>query len=88
MLATTEERFVVGEFDPSTGELRWSGQPYKLRAASAEPERYALVVGETEVARFDRWGRGPTTVDIVRPEAIDPGLMLFTAFAVRGLDSG
>lgn len=82
---------LVGEFDPRAirrgGELSWNGQSYELRPASAWRERYALVVGDTEVALFDgkSWGKRPVKVEIVRPEAIDPGLMLFTAFVVRAL---
>ena len=54
---------VVGEFDPRAirrgGELRWNGQLYELRPASRWRERYALAVGDTEVAVFDgkSWGR-------------------------------
>jgi hypothetical protein len=82
---------VVGEFDPRSirrgGELRWSGRTFELRRASAWRERYALAAGEVEVAVFEGkgWGKRPVKVEIARPEAIEPGLLLFTAFVVRSL---
>lgn len=82
---------MVGEFDPRAirrgGELRWNAQSYELRPASAWRERYALAIGDTEVALFEgkAWGRRPVKVEIMRPEAIEPGLMLFTCFVVRSL---
>ena len=82
---------VVGEFDRRAirrgGELRWNGRVFELRPASAWRERYALAVGEDEFALFEgkSWGRLPVKVEILRPEAIEPGLMLFAAFVVRGL---
>jgi hypothetical protein len=89
--ALAEGGVLVGEFDPRSlrrgGELRWNEQAYELRPASAWRERYALVLGDSEVAIFESkgWGRKPVKVQIVRPEAIEPGLVLFTAFVVRGL---
>jgi hypothetical protein len=82
---------VVGEFDPRTirrgGQLRWNGREFDLRPASAWRERYALAIGEHELALFEgkAWGRRPVKVEILRPEAIEPGLMLFAAFVVRAL---
>ena len=82
---------VVGEFDPRAirrgGELRWSGRVLELRPASVWRERYALAIGDDEVALFDAksWGRTPVKVEILRPEAIEPGLILFTTFVVREL---
>jgi hypothetical protein len=82
---------VVGEFDPRSirrgGELRWDGRVFELRPASAWRERYALAVGDDELAVFEgkSWGRRPVKVEIVRPEGVEPGLMLFAAFVVRGL---
>jgi hypothetical protein len=89
--AVAEGGRLDGEFDPRAirrgGELRWRGQAFELRPASAWRERYALAVGETEVAIFESkgWGRQPVKVELVRPEAIEPGLVLFAAFVVRGL---
>jgi hypothetical protein len=82
---------VVGEFNPRAirrgGELLWNGQSFELRPASAWRERYALAVGDQELALFDgkAWGRRPVKAEILRPEGIDPGLMLFAAFVVRNL---
>jgi hypothetical protein len=77
---------VVGEFDPGSSELRWKGRPFQLRPASSQPPRFALVAGDAEVAVFEGgpWGTRPRKVEILRPEAIEPALMLFTAFVVRG----
>ncbi|HEX4733556.1 MAG TPA: hypothetical protein VH247_04015 [Thermoleophilaceae bacterium] len=82
---------LVGEFAPRSirrgGELHWSGRTFELRPASNWRERYALAAGDVEVAVFEGkgWGKRPVKVDIARPEAIEPGLLLFTAFVVRGL---
>jgi hypothetical protein len=82
---------LVGEFDPRSirrgGELRWNGRTFELRPASSWRERYALASGDVEVAVFEAkgWGKRPVKVDIAHPEAIEPGLLLFTAFVVRGL---
>jgi hypothetical protein len=69
------------------GTLRWEGREYALRAASAWRERYALADGDRELAVFDgkSWGKRPVTVRVEAPAAIDSGLLLFTAFVVRGL---
>ena len=82
---------LVGEFDPRAirrgGELRWKGQSFELRPASAWRERYALAVGDQELALFEGkgWGRRPVKLEILRPEGIEPGLMLFAAFVVRSV---
>jgi hypothetical protein len=82
---------VVGEFDPRAirrgGELRWNGQSFELRPASAWRERYALAVSDQEVALFEGkgWGSRPVKVEILLPERVEPGLMLFAAFVVRSV---
>ena len=82
---------VVGEFEPRGlrrgGTLRWAGHELMLRPASHWRERYALVDGERELALFDGkgWGRSPVRISIDRAAAVEPGLLLFTAFVVRGL---
>jgi hypothetical protein len=89
--AVRERNVLAGEFDPRAirrgGELRWNGQPYQLRPASNWVERYALAVGDTEVAVIEgkTWGRKPVKLEILRPEAVEPGLLLFAAYVVRGL---
>ncbi len=81
----------VGSFEPRTfrrgGALRWGGRDLSLRAASAWRERYALADGDTELAVLDGkgWGRKPVKISIDDPAAVDPGLLLFAAFVVRGL---
>jgi hypothetical protein len=89
--ATAEGGFVSGEFEPNTfrrgGELRWEGRTLTLRPSSVWRERYALADGEAEVATLEgkSWGKRPVKVTIELPEAVDPGLLLFAAFVVRGL---
>jgi hypothetical protein len=67
------------------GTVRWGGRELSLRPASAWRERYALADGERELALFEGrgWGRRPVKVSLA--EELDPGLVLFTAFVVRGL---
>ena len=89
--ATDEAGAVVGEFEPRTirrgGTVRWGNRELTLRPASSWRERYALVDGERELATFDGkgWGRRPVALTLADDEALDPGLVLFTAFVVRGL---
>ena len=82
----------VGEFEPNAvrrgGKLRWNGRELTLRAASSWRERYALADGDRELAVLDGkgWGSRPVKVDVVvEPNAVEPGLLLFAAFVVRGL---
>jgi hypothetical protein len=89
--ATDSTGTVVGEFEPRTirrgGVLRWAGQELSLRPASAWRERYALAEGDRELALLDGkgWGRRPVKVSIEDPAAVEPGLLLFATFVVRGL---
>jgi hypothetical protein len=89
--ATAEGGFVSGEFEPNTfrrgGELRWEERELTLRPSSSWRERYALVDADEEVLTLEGkgWGKRPVKVTIEVPEAVDPGLLLFAAFVVRGL---
>jgi hypothetical protein len=58
-----------------------------LRPASNWRERYALVDGDRELALVDGkgWGRRPVSVTLGEADRVEPGLLLFTAFIVRGL---
>jgi hypothetical protein len=82
---------VVGEFEPRGllrgGTVRWAGRQLALRPASNWRERYALADGERELVVLDGkgWGRRPVKVTIDDSEAVEPGLLLFAAFVVRGL---
>src|SRR4051794_14579102 len=82
---------VVGSFDPRKlrrgGTLRWGGRDFELRPASRWKERYALVSDERELAVLDgrSWGKRPVRIAIDDAGAVEPGLLLFTAFVVRGL---
>jgi hypothetical protein len=69
------------------GVLTWSGRELELRPASKWRERYALAEGMRELALLDSKGRSrrPVKVSVDEPEAVDPGLLLFAAFVVRGL---
>jgi hypothetical protein len=89
--ATDGTGTVVGEFEPRTirrgGVFRWAGQELSLRPASAWRERHALAEGDRELALLDGkgWGRRPVKVSIDDPAAVEPGLLLFATFVVRGL---
>jgi hypothetical protein len=80
---------VEGRYEPRAirrgGALQWGSQAYALRPASAWRERYALADGEQELALFEGkgWGRRPVRVSLAAE--LDPGLVLFAAFVVRGL---
>jgi hypothetical protein len=82
---------VVGEFEPRSfrrgGALRWAGRELALRPASRWRERYAVADGAREVALLDGkgWGRRPVRVTVDDPSGVEPGLLLFAAFVVRGL---
>jgi len=89
--ATDQMGAEVGEFEPRTirrgGALRWGNQELLLRPASAWRERYALADGDRELALLDGkgWGRRPVKVSVDDLGAVDPGLLLFATFVVRGL---
>lgn len=89
--ATDGAGAVVGEFEPRKllrgGTLLWDRRELMLRPASRWRERYALAQGDRELAVFDGkgWGRRPVTVTIDDPGSVEPGLLLFAAFVVRGL---
>jgi hypothetical protein len=89
--AIDESGTQVGEFQPRSlrrgGVLTWSGRELELRPASKWRERYALAEGMRELALLDSKGRSrrPVKVSVDEPEAVDPGLLLFAAFVVRGL---
>ena len=69
------------------GSLRWGEHELALRPASAWRERYALSDGQRELAVLDGkgWGKRPVKVAVHDPESVDPGLLLFATFVVRGL---
>jgi hypothetical protein len=90
--ATDEAGTVVGEFDPRGGlrrggTLRWEDREYALRPASSWRERYALVADERELAVLDGkgWGKRPVAVTVGDLSLVEPGLLLFATFVVRGL---
>jgi hypothetical protein len=91
MEATDAAGTVVGEFAPRSirrgGTLRWADRELELRPASMWKERYELADGEREIAVLDgkSWGKRPVRITVVDPGAVDPGLLLFAAFVVRGL---
>ena len=69
------------------GTVRWGAQRFALWPASRWRERYALADAERELAVLDGrgWGRRPVTVVVGDLGAVDPGLLLFATFVVRGL---
>ena len=68
------------------GTLRWSDREFTLRPASSWRERYALADGDRGAAVLDGkgWGRRPVKVIVDDLGAVEPGLLLFAAFIVRG----
>jgi hypothetical protein len=82
---------VVGAFRGRTlrrgGTVRWGERELALRPASAWRTRYALADGERELAVLDGkgWGKRPVSVVVDDLRALDPGLLLFAVFVVRGL---
>jgi hypothetical protein len=89
--ATDSTGVVAGDFEPRGlrrgGTVRWGGRELALRPASAWRERYALADGERELALLDRkgWGKRPVKVSVDDADAVEPALLLFAAFVVRGL---
>jgi hypothetical protein len=89
--ATDETGTAVGEFEPRGlrrgGTLRWGGRELSLRPASSWRERYALADDGRELAILDGkgWGRRPVKVTVDDSEEVEPGLLLFVAYVVRGL---
>ncbi len=90
--ATDEGGVTVGEFDPRGGlrrggTVRWSHREYTLRPSSNWRERYALLADDVELAVLDGkgWGKRPVAVTVDDPTLVEPGLLLFATFVVRGL---
>jgi hypothetical protein len=89
--ASDEAGTTVGTFEPRTmrrgGTVHWVGRTFGLRPASSWQERYALAMGDRELALLDGqgWGRRPVKVTVADMTGLEPGLLLFAVFAVRGL---
>jgi hypothetical protein len=81
----------VGRFEPRGlrrgGTVRWLDRELALRPAGSWRERYALADRDREIAVLDGkgWGRRPVKVVVDDPDAVEPELLLFAAFVVRGL---
>jgi hypothetical protein len=82
---------MAGTFEPARkrrgGTLSWIDDELVLRPASMWRERYALADGDHELAVLDGrdWGKRPVRVNVEDLDEIDPGLLLFATFVVRGL---
>lgn len=89
--ATDQDGVPTGAFQPRGlrrgGTVRWAGRELTLRPASSWRERYALADGDRELAVIDGkgWGRRPVKISVDDLGAVEPGLLLFAAFVVRGL---
>src|SRR4051812_40212504 len=89
--ATDEAGAIVGTFDPRAlrrgGALVWTRGGRRRRGASRWRERYAWADGDGGLALFDArgWGKRPVRIPLADPGAVEPGLVLFAAFVVRGL---
>jgi hypothetical protein len=86
--ATDVAGTIVGTFGRRlirSNVVTWNGREYKLGRASVWRERYSLADGDREIAVLDckGWGRQP--VKLSTEEDVDPGLLLFAAFAVQTL---
>jgi hypothetical protein len=81
----------VAAFEPRSvkrgGVLRVGGRELEIAPASRWKERYALTDGERELAVLEAkgWGKRPVRVAVDDPSAVEPLLLLFTAFIVRRL---
>jgi hypothetical protein len=69
------------------GSLRWGDQGFELRSASRWTERYELGDHDRELAVLDAksWGKRPVKITVDESSLVEPGLLLFAAFAVRQL---
>jgi hypothetical protein len=91
MEARDEAGTVVGEFVPRDirrgGTIRWGGRELTLHPVSVLRERYALEEAGRDLVLLDGkgWGRRPVRITLAEPDAIEPGLLLFTAFVVHQL---
>jgi hypothetical protein len=91
MEATTPAGEVSGTFAPRGlrrgGALRWGDRELTLQPIGTLRERYLLAESGHELARIDgrSWGRGPVTVTVAEPAAIEPGLLLFACFVAHQL---
>jgi hypothetical protein len=91
MEATDATGVVVGEFEPTNirrgGVLRWGDRELTVHPVSALRERYVLSEGDRDLVLLDGkgWGRRPVKITLADPTAIEPGLLLFSAFVVHRL---
>ena len=83
---------IVGDLRGCTrqhgGVLQWADRELDLRPGGLRGERYALVEDGRTLATFDGtggWGRRPVSISVGDPQALDPGLLLFTVFVVASL---
>ncbi len=81
----------VAAFEPRSvgrgGILRVGERELQVSPASRWKERYALKDGERELAQLESksWGKQPVRVTVEDRSAVEPLLLLFTAFVVRRL---
>lgn len=91
VIATDAVGSTVGDFEPRGFRrgvtVRWGGRELTLRPASNWHERYALADGDNELVLLDDkgWGKRPVKVTVEQPDVVEPELLLFAIFVVRGL---
>jgi hypothetical protein len=91
--ATDETGTVVGVYRSRMrrpgGQLGWAERELRLRRSSTFRQHYTLSEGEQELALFHGTGRArgksPISLTIDDPTTLDPGLVLFAAYIVRGI---
>ena len=90
--ATLPSAEIVGEYSPRAvgrgGTLRWEDRVLALEPTGRFwQERYRLLDGRRQLAGLSgrSWGREPVRLHLTDDAELDPGLVLFVAFVVRGL---
>jgi len=90
-VATDRSGALLGDFQARAvrrgGTLRWGARELSLSPASAWRSRYVLAEDGRELALLEGkgWGRRPVKVTPGEGWPIEPDLLLFATFVVRGL---
>lgn len=92
MDATDAAGTAIGSYEPRTvrrgGIMRWDAREFTLLPVGRwRRQRYVLAEDDRELVILDGegWNPRPVTVTVEDPGAIEPGLLLFATFLVRGM---